>query len=65
MAPSLWDDNLIQFARLLSEIAATQTLDGAALCESMDLDLDEVDSLFQRAHKVWEEAKENQCPTES
>lgn len=57
----LWDDDLIQFARLLCEINATHSeIDVAALCESMDLEYDDIDTLFDRAHVVWEQAKESQ-----
>jgi hypothetical protein len=56
----MWENDLVQFARLLCEIVATQeNLDAEALCESMDLSLDEVDELFERAHQVWEQAKED------
>lgn len=54
----LWDNNLIQFARLLSEINATQdSIDFDALCESMNLEREEINELFDRANDVWEEAK--------
>lgn len=59
-----WDDDLIQFARLLDEIVAA--LDESQiktlikdLATSMDLNPDEVNSLFDRAEKAWERAKEN------
>lgn len=53
-----WDNDTVQFARLLSEIAATQDLpDLALLLESMDLTLNQVEELFERAHQVWENAK--------
>lgn len=55
-----WDDNVVQFARLIAEIAATQdTLDHGALCESMDLSVDDLNELFERADDVWERAKGN------
>lgn len=58
MAADLWHDNLIQFARLLCEIRATQdTLDDLVLAASMDLELSDIDELFERAHEVWELAK--------
>jgi hypothetical protein len=57
---SLWDDDRIQFARLISEIAAVQdNLDWEGLCDSMDLTAAELDDLFERAHVVWERAKES------
>jgi hypothetical protein len=53
-----WDNNLIQFARLLCEINATQDINIVTLCESMDLTTDDVNELFDRANEVWEQAKE-------
>lgn len=56
----LWDNNLIQFARLLCEINATfSEIDFPALCESMDLEPEDIDELFDRANDVWEKAKGN------
>lgn len=53
-----WENDEIQFPRLLAEIVATQdSLDIDALCESMDLEPDEVDELFNRAQKRWDEIK--------
>lgn len=53
----LWDDDTIQFARLLAEISATQdSLDIAALCESMNLEPADVDALFERADVAWKAA---------
>lgn len=57
-ANARWNDDLVQFARLLCEIVATHSeIDYAGLCASMDLDYDEVDELFERAHNSWERAK--------
>ena len=54
----MWDNDLIQFARLLCEIAATQeNFDAAPLVESMDIDPAELNELFDRAHDVWEKFK--------
>ena len=52
-----WDDDLIQFARLISEIEATQTLDIDALCESMDLSPADVTEIIDRAQSRWEGLK--------
>jgi methyl coenzyme M reductase subunit C len=53
-----WQNNEVQFARLLSELVAAgipqETIDGAA--ESMDLEPSEVQELFARAERVWESA---------
>ena len=61
--PTLWDNDLIQFARLLDEIGAAldegQTKDLIIdLCRSMDLGPEDVNKLFDRAEKVWAKAKE-------
>jgi hypothetical protein len=53
----LWLDDSIQFPRLLDEIRATQELDYAALCDSMDLTSEEIDELFDRAMAKWEVQK--------
>lgn len=50
----VWKDNRIQFPRLISEIMATQDLDLGLLAESMDLTIDEVNELFDRASEEWE-----------
>lgn len=57
---SLWENNEIQFARLICEINAAVSIskkDWRSLCDSMDLNDDEVRSLFDRAHDVFEKAK--------
>lgn len=51
----LWNDNLTQFARLLAEINATQTLNYESLSEQTDLTLQEIDELFERANDVFNE----------
>ena len=54
-----WNNNKVQFARLLCEIQATQDhIDFDALSESMDLSVDDILSLFDRAVDVWEKAKQ-------
>ena len=54
-----WEDNRIQFPRLLCEIMATQDgLDLEILAESMDLEIADVNELFDRAHNQWEHIKE-------
>lgn len=56
-----WEQNEVQFARLLCEVVATspvgQNPDIHALAESMDLTPSNVRELFDRAEKVWEKAK--------
>jgi hypothetical protein len=59
---SVWDRNEVQFPRLLCELAATQVdLDLEAVAESMDLELADVDDLFDRAHHEWELVKDRQA----
>ena len=56
----LWNDNSIQFPRLLAEIAATVELSPAQqvkLCESMDITFQELGELFDRAQDAWERIK--------
>jgi hypothetical protein len=53
-----WNDDTIQFARLLCEIVATQDINIPVLCSSMDLNDTEINNLLDRALLVWERAKE-------
>jgi hypothetical protein len=54
MSNSRWKDDSIQFPRLIAEIIATQEkLDIAVLCASMDITVDELDELFERAQNAW------------
>lgn len=53
----VWNDNRIQFPRLIAEIMATQDLDLECLAESMDLTVDDVNELFDRASEEWESIK--------
>ena len=55
----LWNDDRIQFARLIYEMELTQNLDYEALKQEMDLDAEELDELFERARECIEEAKRN------
>jgi hypothetical protein len=56
----LWDNDKLQFARLLVELlAANEDLELEAVATSMDLQLQDVTELYKRAHKVFEEAKVN------
>ena len=54
---SLWDNDNVQFARLLSEIAGIVNIskkDMKALCESMDLTEDDINELLDRAVNAFE-----------
>lgn len=53
-----WNDNAIQFPRLLAEIAATVDLSPeqwGELLASMDIETAELSELFDRAQTAWEE----------
>lgn len=52
-----WDNDKIQFARLLTEISANCDIDLGVLSEVMDLPVYRVNTLFDRAHQVFESAK--------
>lgn len=59
MSNENWEDDSIQFPRLLCEIIATQQdVDFFTLAESMDLTVNDIYELFDRAHTAWEKAKE-------
>jgi hypothetical protein len=60
MASDLWDDNLLQFARLLAEIKAVGLLPAQMydLCDSMDLDSAQIQEILDRAEIEFEKAKE-------
>ena len=55
----LWNDDRVQFARLIYEMELTQDLDYEALKQEMDLDAEELDELFERARECIEEVKRN------
>jgi hypothetical protein len=57
LRPSPWTDNTIQFPRLLAEILATQDLNLATLCDSMDIAQAQLHELFERADQEWERIK--------
>ena len=55
---NLWEDDKLQFARLLCEIQATQSkLNIKKLSEAMDLDKENIAELFERANNVFENSK--------
>lgn len=54
----VWENDSIQFPRLLSEIIATHELNLSVLAESMDLTVDDVNELMDRAQERWERIKE-------
>lgn len=57
---SLWDNNELQFARLICELVANvDDLHFEEVCESMDLEPEQLQELFDRADEVWEKAKES------
>jgi hypothetical protein len=61
----LWDNNEIQFARLLCELGALGVPDAddwGDLLSNMDLEESDLHDLFERAHQVWERSKQDHCP---
>jgi len=62
-AKSVWDNDLIQFARLITELAMTQDLDLDALEVSMNLEYQDIDELFDRAQRIWQKAVTNRGET--
>ena len=54
-----WENDDIQFPRLLSELASLVSLSQLeSLSLSMDLDVHRIEEVFERAEAVWEEIKE-------
>ena len=57
---SKWDNNNVQYPRLLSEINAVLSFeDRIAVAESMDITLDELETLFDRAEADFIKIKNN------
>lgn len=57
-----WNDNSIQFPRLIAELEAVGAFTPQvteSLCESMDLTVDEISELVDRAQAKWDEIKGN------
>jgi hypothetical protein len=54
----VWDDDNIQFPRLIAELEAVLTPEQyREVAESMDLDMPELMELFERARKKWDAIK--------
>lgn len=65
MKSSLWDNNLIQFARVIEEAQAAGAFTKEIqddMCLSMDLEPEELHDLMERARKIWEESVRTNCP---
>lgn len=61
----LWQDNSIQFPRLIAELVACGAFTPEVmrdLTESMDLDAVEIYELIDRAQGQWESVKRMHCP---
>lgn len=58
---NLWENNQVQFSRLLAEINSIGLTKEQyqELSESMDLEIEFIDELFDRAIDDWEEHKRN------
>lgn len=61
----LWKNDKIQFARLLAEIDAIGLSATAwwTLCDSMDLEPEDIQAIFDRAEEYWDFVKENRPRT--
>lgn len=60
----LWENNEIQFARLLMEVCANVLMTDNEIKDmkaSMDIEDKDFDELWERAHDVWEASKEKNC----
>ena len=53
MSNKNWNNNELQFARLIHEIDATQLVDWDEIAEQMDLYESEVRELVERANEVF------------
>jgi len=56
-----WENDHLQFARLLGEMVACVDLTHdqlMALSESMDLPIEEIHNLMDRAQNAWDDVKE-------
>jgi hypothetical protein len=59
-ATPLWDDNLIQFSRFISEAEVAGAFPDRVMAEmeeNMDLSPEELSELIDRAQTAWEEQK--------
>ena len=58
---NLWENDLIQFSRLLAEINAIGLTreQYEELSASMDLEIESINELFDRAINAWNEYKKN------
>jgi len=59
MSNKNWNDNELQFARLIHEIDATQNIDWDEVAEQMDLYECEVREVVQRANEMFTGVKLN------
>ena len=63
MSNKNWNDNELQFARLIHEIDATQIVDWDDIAEQMDLYESEVRALVERANEVFTRMAQERCKT--
>jgi hypothetical protein len=59
---NLWNNDTVQFARLISELEAAGAFTNnvvETLCESMDLSVGEIDEIVERAQNSFDEVKSN------
>jgi len=62
MCDKKWNDNSIQFPRLIAEVRANVEISDKEwqdMCDSMDITPVELEQLFNRANDEWEMIKED------
>jgi len=64
MFDPLWYSDSIQFARFIGELAGVQVNEATWLemCDSMDLEMDELMLILSRGQEAWDRIKEDYCP---
>jgi hypothetical protein len=61
----VWDDNTVQFPRLIAELKMAGAFTPEvmeALQDSMDLEESDIEELIARADLIWDEIKRNIIP---
>lgn len=53
-----WNDNHVQFARLICEVFSNSQIDMEAVAESMDINIADIRNLVDRAEVEWTRAKQ-------
>lgn len=62
---STWENNAVQFPRFIEEAQAAGAFTSEvlqAMSESMDLEVEHLHEIMERARVEWEEIKATNCP---